>query len=97
MDLARLLQVTPNPRKVAKASLKETRRPGMGRLGMVHLGQERKGGGNAAASKRSGTGAAGVRPPLGFAAARAKLARAKGESKKLYKVNNPMMGVFVRM
>ena len=33
---------------------------------------------------------------MGFAAARAKLARAKGESKKLYKVNNPTMGVFVR-
>ena len=57
----------------------------------------KEGGGSAAASRRNGTGATGARPPLGFAAARAKLARAKGESKELYKVNNPMMGVFVRM
>ena len=42
-------------------------------------------GGDAAASKRSGPGAAVVKSPLGFAAARAKLARAKGESKKTYK------------
>ena len=58
VDLARLLQVTPNPRKVAKASLRGIRRQVMDRRGMVYLRWRKKGGerGGLKAQRHGGDG-----------------------------------------